>query len=54
MLTFFKNFWNDQQGQDLIEYALLITLISLAVTATMKPLAVALNQVFTNANTSLS
>ena len=49
-----KRLWMEEAGQDLVEYALLITLISLAVTATMKPLADALNTVFTNANASLS
>ena len=33
MFTFFKNFWNDQQGQDLIEYTLLMAFVALASAA---------------------
>ena len=46
--------WKDEEGQDLIEYGLLITLIALAVTAAMTPLATAISKVFNNASTSLS
>ena len=49
-----KRLWKEEEGQDLVEYALLITLISLAVTATMTKVAAALNTVFTNASASLS
>ena len=46
--------WKDEEGQDLIEYGLLVTLIALAITASMKPLATALSKVFNSASTSLS
>ena len=29
-MTFIRIFWNDEQGQDLIEYALLMTFVALA------------------------
>jgi pilus assembly protein Flp/PilA len=46
--------WKDEEGQDLIEYALLITLIGLAVITAMKPLATAVSKVFNTASTCLS
>jgi Flp pilus assembly pilin Flp len=32
-MTFLRNFWNDEQGQDLIEYTLLMAFIALASAA---------------------
>jgi Flp pilus assembly pilin Flp len=32
-MTFLRNFWNDQQGQDLIEYTLLMAFLALASAA---------------------
>jgi len=29
-MTFIKNFWRDQQGQDLIEYTLLMAFVAIA------------------------
>ncbi len=46
--------WKEEEGQDLVEYALLITLISLALVATMNLLAAAIVTVFTNAVTALT
>lgn len=46
--------WKDEEGQYLIEYGLLITLIALAVTASMTPLAKAISKVFNSASSSLS
>ncbi|MGO9255087.1 MAG: Flp family type IVb pilin [Bryobacteraceae bacterium] len=33
MTTFLHNFWNDEQGQDLIEYTLLMAFVALASAA---------------------
>jgi len=38
MKQLLKRLWKEDEGQDLIEYGLLITLIALAVTSAMKPL----------------
>jgi len=54
MKQLLKRLWKEDEGQDLIEYGLLITLIALAVTAAMTPLATAISKVFNNASTSLS
>jgi Flp pilus assembly pilin Flp len=32
-MTFLRNFWNDEQGQDLIEYSLLMAFVALASAA---------------------
>jgi Flp pilus assembly pilin Flp len=46
--------WNEQEGQDLTEYALLLVLLSLAAIATLGTLASAINSVFTTAATNLT
>jgi pilus assembly protein Flp/PilA len=46
--------WKEDEGQDLIEYALLIALIALAATIGMNALANAINTEFTNLGTSLT
>ena len=43
MNTLIQKLWSEEEGQDLVEYALLIALIALAVTAGMSSLAVAIN-----------
>jgi pilus assembly protein Flp/PilA len=42
------------EGQDLIEYALVVALIALAATAGMQSLAIAINAAFTSIGTSLT
>lgn len=54
MKNLLKRLWKEEEGQDLVEYALLVTLISLAVTASMSGVATALSKVFSSASTSLS
>jgi pilus assembly protein Flp/PilA len=44
----------DENGQDLIEYALMVALISLAATIGMKNLATSINLAFTHIGTKLS
>jgi pilus assembly protein Flp/PilA len=45
--------WKEDEGQDLIEYALLVALIALAAAASFPPVATAIKTVFTNAQTQL-
>jgi pilus assembly protein Flp/PilA len=45
---------NREEGQDLIEYALVVALIAFAATAGMKTLASDINTAFSNIGTSLS
>jgi Flp pilus assembly pilin Flp len=60
-MTFLRNFWNDEQGQDLIEYTLLMAFVALASAAlflgaggSIKGIWTTTNAQLTNANTSAS
>ena len=44
---------NNEEGQDLIEYALIVALIAFAATAGMSSLATGINTAFSNVATSL-
>jgi len=54
MMNLMKRLWKEEEGQDLIEYALLIALIALAATVGMNALATKINLEFTNLGTSLT
>jgi pilus assembly protein Flp/PilA len=43
-----------EEGQDLVEYALLVALIAFAATAGIKSAATSINTIFTNISTSLT
>jgi len=49
-----QNLAENEQGQDLVEYALLIALISLTVITSVKGVATAVNTVFSNVSNSLA
>jgi pilus assembly protein Flp/PilA len=44
----------NEEGQDLIEYGLLVALVGFAATAGMKTLANDINQLFTNVGSTLT
>jgi Flp pilus assembly pilin Flp len=46
--------WKDESGQDLVEYALLLVLISLAAIASLNTIATAIKAVFTKAASDLA
>ncbi|MFN2384207.1 MAG: Flp family type IVb pilin [Gemmatimonadota bacterium] len=48
MLTLWNVLWNDESGQDLAEYALLIALIAIVVIAAVTLLGGNIQTVFTN------
>jgi pilus assembly protein Flp/PilA len=48
-----KNLISDESGQDLIEYALVASLIGLVAVATLRPLGVTIAGIFTSINTAL-
>ncbi len=50
----FQNLTSNEQGQDLVEYALLLTMISLALIAGINGIAKAVNGVFANVSSSLA
>ena len=47
-------FIGDEQGQDLVEYALLVSLIALAAITGVGKVATAVTTIFTNISTSLA
>ena len=49
-----RNLISDEQGQDLIEYALVVALIALAATAGMKTVANDINTAFSSIGTKLT
>jgi pilus assembly protein Flp/PilA len=54
MMNLMKRLWKEEEGQDLIEYALLVALIALAATVGMNALAGKINTEFSNLGTSLT
>jgi Flp pilus assembly pilin Flp len=46
--------WKEEEGQDLIEYALLVALMALATAATFPTVATAIDNILTTAKTCLS
>jgi pilus assembly protein Flp/PilA len=54
MMNLMKRLWKEEEGQDLIEYALLIALIALAATVGMGSLATKINTEFGNLGTDLT
>jgi pilus assembly protein Flp/PilA len=49
-----RRLWQEESGQDLIEYALLMVLISLAAIAAMQGLATAISTAYNNAASNLN
>jgi pilus assembly protein Flp/PilA len=54
MKKFIEKFLKDEAGQDLVEYALLLSLLAIAGVATVGTLGNSVNTVFSNANTKIS
>lgn len=50
----FQNLAHDEDGQDLVEYALLVCLIALAAISGVKHVATAVTTVFSNVSSSLA
>jgi len=53
MKKFLTTFWKDTEGQDLVEYALIVAAIALGMIAVVKNLATALNSLYESITTSL-
>lgn len=54
MKNLLKRLWREDEGQDLVEYGLLVVLIALAAISTMGTLASAIKNVFTTAASNLT
>jgi pilus assembly protein Flp/PilA len=50
----FQDLMNREEGQDLVEYALVVALIAFGAVAGMKVLATGLNNAFTTISTTLA
>jgi pilus assembly protein Flp/PilA len=49
-----RKFWNDDQGQDLIEYALMVGFIAVAAGALMPSVSTSVSTVFSKVNSMLT
>jgi pilus assembly protein Flp/PilA len=54
MKTFCKNLWQDTQGQDLVEYALMVGLVAVAAVAVVPQMATQINTIFNKVTTTLT
>jgi pilus assembly protein Flp/PilA len=54
MRALLRRLWQDESGQDLTEYALLVVLVALAAVASMKALATAISTAYSTAASSLT
>ena len=53
-MTFIRSFWNDEQGQDLIEYTLLMAFVALASAALFLGAGGSINKIWTSTNSQLA
>jgi Flp pilus assembly pilin Flp len=53
-MTFLRNFWKDEQGQDLIEYTLLMAFVALASAALFMGAGGSISSIWKVTNTQLS
>lgn len=49
-----RNFFNDERGQDMVEYALLASFISIVAIATIKLIGPLVQTIYTNVQTALT
>lgn len=54
MKNFLKRLWREEEGQDLVEYGLLVVLVALGAIAGMSTLAGDINAAFISAGGTLS
>ena len=52
--TFCKHFWNDEQGQDLIEYTLMLAFVALGSAALFSSAGASVNKIWSKTNSQLS
>ena len=54
MKSLLKRLWIEEEGQDLVEYGLLLILIALVAITSMQTVGSAISDVFVNATTNLT
>jgi Flp pilus assembly pilin Flp len=53
-MTYLRNFWKDEQGQDLIEYSLLMAFVALASAALFLGAGNSIKGIWTTTNSQLA
>jgi Flp pilus assembly pilin Flp len=53
MLNFMNRFWHDEQGQDLIEYTLLMAFVALASAGLFISSGASISSIWSNSNSEL-
>ena len=53
-MSLLKRLWNEEEGQDLVEYGLLVVLVALGAIGALGPLATAISQAFSTATSTLT
>lgn len=53
-MTFVRNFWKEEQGQDLIEYSLLMAFVALASAALFTSTGSSIASIWTKTNNKLT
>jgi len=53
MVQFFRNIWQDEQGQDIAEYAVMLAVILVLVIGTVRLIGTNANTVFSNAASAI-
>jgi len=54
MMAFAKKLWNDESGQGLAEYALLLGLIVIGVVLLIQGMGISIQKIFSKANSDLT
>jgi pilus assembly protein Flp/PilA len=54
MKLFCTNLWQDTQGQDLVEYALMVGLVAVAAVAVVPQMATQINTIFNKVTSTLT
>jgi pilus assembly protein Flp/PilA len=54
MMALARKFWNDESGQGLAEYALLLGLIVIGVVVLIQGMGISIKKIFTKANSDLA
>jgi len=54
MLNIMKRLWEDEEGQDLVEYGLLLLLVALVAVTSMKTIGGAISNIFASAASNLT
>jgi Flp pilus assembly pilin Flp len=53
MVQFFRNFWTDERGQDIAEYAVMLAVILVLVIGTVRLIGTNANNVFSSVASSI-